>query len=139
MVLFCPGADQPSEAQDQLARVGSSQAQSDYYYRHASVARLTGDPGTLHIRLSSLGENRNGHPISALVSDVQFLAHESLAAFQVKTRTSHQKAHSNVLFAGGHVTSLSNDNDDYTVDVGTMPYDALERILTMFERADEKR
>lgn len=139
MVLFCPGADQPSEAQDQLARVGSSQAQSDYYYRHASVARLSGDPGAFHIRLSHLGQNRNGQPISALVSDVQFLAHESLAAFQVKTRTSHQQAHSNVLFAAGHVTSLPNKDNAYTVDVGTMPYDALGRILTMFERADEKR
>lgn len=139
MVLFCPGADQPSEAQDQLARVGSGQAQSDYYYRHASVARLTGDPGPFHIRLSHLGQNQNGHPISALVSDVQFLAHESLAAFQVKTRTSHLQNHSNILFAAGHVTTLSNKHSDFTVDVGTKPYAALEHILAMFERADEHR
>ncbi|UCE46992.1 MAG: prepilin-type N-terminal cleavage/methylation domain-containing protein, partial [Phycisphaerales bacterium] len=31
-VLFCPGADQPSEAKEQLARVGQAQTQSDYYY-----------------------------------------------------------------------------------------------------------
>jgi len=139
MVLFCPGADQPSEAQDQLARVGTSQAQSDYYYRHASVALLRGDPVSFHVRLSNLGRNRNGLPISALVSDVQFLAHESLAAFRVKTRTSHQQKHSNMLFAAGHVSTLSNKDKEYTVDVGIMPYDALDRILTMFERADEKR
>jgi prepilin-type N-terminal cleavage/methylation domain-containing protein len=139
LVLFCPGADQPSEAQDQLARVETSQAQSDYYYRHASVARLSGKPDSYHVRLSQLGRNRNGLPIGALVSDVQFLAHESLAAFQVKTRTSHQQVHSNVLFAAGHVKTLSNEDNVYTVDVGISPYDALEHILTMFERADQQR
>ncbi len=139
MVLFCPGADQPSEARDHLARVGTSQAQSDYYYRHASVAQLAGHPDLFHVRLSHLGRNRQGQPISAMVSDVQFLAHESLAAFQVKTRTSHQQTHSNMLFAEGHVKTLSNLDKGYTVDVGIAPYDALERILTMFERADGHR
>jgi len=138
-VLFCPGADQPSEAKDQLARVGSGQAQSDFYYRHASVALLTGTPKALHVRLSDLGRNSKGQPIAALVSDVQFLAHPSLAAFQVKTRTSHQRAASNVLFAAGNVSTLSNRSDEFTVNVGTAPYDALDRILAMFERADDRR
>jgi prepilin-type N-terminal cleavage/methylation domain-containing protein/prepilin-type processing-associated H-X9-DG protein len=138
-VLFCPGADQPSEAQEQLARVGSAQAQSDYYYRHASVALLTGTPERYHVRLSDLGRNNEGHRISALVADVQFLAHSSLAAFQVKTRTSHQRAASNVLFADGHVRTISNRDDALTVDIGTIPYDALERILAMFEKADAHR
>ena len=138
-VLFCPGADQPSEAREQLARVGSSQTQSDFYYRHASVALLTGRPKAFHIRLSDLGRNSKGQPIAALVSDVQFLAHSSLAAFQVKTRTSHQRKHSNILFAAGHVSTLSNRDDKLTVDIGTAPYDALERILAMFELADEHR
>jgi prepilin-type N-terminal cleavage/methylation domain-containing protein/prepilin-type processing-associated H-X9-DG protein len=137
MVLFCPGADQPSEARDQLARVSTSQAQSDYYYRHASVADLRGDPGSFHILLSHLGRNRNGHPITALVSDVQFQAHESLAAFQVKTRTSHQEAQSNVLFADGHVKTVSNEDKSVTVDIGFVPYDAMDRILAMFEWVDE--
>jgi hypothetical protein len=139
MVLFCPGADQPSEAKEQLARVGSAQAQSDYYYRHASVALLTGKPQSVHIRLNNLGRNSKGQPIAALVTDVQFLAHPSLAAFQVKTRTSHQRAASNVLFAAGNVSTLPNRDDTLTVNVGTAPYDALERILTMFEHADERR
>jgi hypothetical protein len=65
------------------------------------------------------------------------MAHESLAAFQVKTRTSHQKTHSNILFAAGHVSTLANKDDALTVDIGTAPYDALERILSMFERVDE--
>src|SRR5580765_3075781 len=35
-VLFCPGADQPDRGDSELAKVGVSQAQGDYYYRHAS-------------------------------------------------------------------------------------------------------
>jgi len=138
-VLFCPGADQPSEAREQLAQVGQAQAQSDFYYRHASVALLTGTPKAFHIRLSDLGRNSKGQPIAALVADVQFLAHPSLATFQVKTRTSHQRAASNILFAAGHVTTVSNRNEILTVNIGTSPYDALERILTMFELADGHR
>jgi len=138
-VLFCPGADQPSEAREQLARVGQAQTQSDYYYRHASVALLTGKPSISHIRLSDLGRNSKGQPISALVTDVQFLAHPSLAAFQVKTRTSHQRRANNVLFAPGHVKTVSNRDDKLTVDIGASPYDALARILDMFELADDHR
>jgi prepilin-type N-terminal cleavage/methylation domain-containing protein len=138
-VLFCPGADQPSEAKEQLARVGQSQAQSDYYYRHASIALLTGTPKVSHTRLSDLGRNSKSQPIAALVADVQFLAHPSLAAFQVKTRTSHKREASNILFAAGHVRTVSNRDDKLTVDIGTAPYDALERILAMFELADDHR
>lgn len=139
MVMFCPGADQPSEAQEQLARVEQSQAQSDFYYRHASVAILTGKPKAFHIRLTDLGRNSKGQPIAALVTDVQFLAHQSLAAFNVKTRTSHQRASNNILFAAGHVKTVSNRDDSFTVDVGTSPYDALEEILDVFELADGHR
>jgi hypothetical protein len=138
-VLFCPGADQPSEAEEQLARVGTAQAQSDFYYRHASVALLSGTPDKFHIKLSDLGRNSQGRTISALVSDVQFLAHQSLAAFQVKTRTSHRKTASNILFAEGHVNTVKNKDDMLTVDIGTTPYDALEKILAMFEIVDDYR
>ncbi len=100
---------------------------------------LTGAPKASHIRLSDLGRNSKGQPIAALVADVQFLAHPSLAVFQVKTRTSHQRAASNILFAAGQVTTVSNKNDMLTVNIGTSPYDALERILTMFELADDYR
>ncbi len=138
-VFFCPGADQPSDADVQLARVGRKQAQSDYYYRHASVALLVGTPETLHIKLSRLGENRNGHSIAALVMDVQFLAHPSLAPFQVVTRTSHEQKTSNILFADGQVTSQDNTEGRFTVDIGVYPYDALDKILKAFELADEYR
>lgn len=132
-VLFCPGADQASEARQQLAKVGHAQAQSDYYYRHASVALLTGIPDWYYVRRSNLGHDG----IAALVTDVQFKAHPSLAAFQVKTRTNHQRAFSNILFVAGHVKTVSNRADDFTVDIGVDPYDGLERILAMFEIADE--
>jgi prepilin-type N-terminal cleavage/methylation domain-containing protein len=132
-VLFCPGADQASEARQQLAKVGHAQAQSDYYYRHASVALLTGIPDWYYVRRSNLGHDG----IAALVTDVQFKAHPSLAAFQVKTRTNHQRAFSNILFVAGHVKTVSNRADDFTVDIGVNPYDGLERILAMFEIADE--
>jgi prepilin-type N-terminal cleavage/methylation domain-containing protein len=138
-VLFCPGADQPSEAKEQLSKVGKAQAQSDFYYRHASVALLTGKPNKFNIKLSDLGQNSKGQPIAAMVADVQFLAHPSLASFQVKTRTNHQRAACNILFATGNVTTISNRDDRFTVDVGTSPYDALEQILAMFELADEYR
>jgi prepilin-type N-terminal cleavage/methylation domain-containing protein len=138
-VLFCPGADQPSEAREQLAKVGQAQAQSDFYYRHASVALLSGTPKVNHIKLSNLGRNSKDQPITALVTDVQFLAHPSLATFQVKTRTSHKRASSNILFAAGHIRTVSNRDDKFTVDIGTSPYDALERILAMFELADDYR
>jgi hypothetical protein len=103
------------------------------------VALLTGTPKAYHTRLSNLGKNSNRKPIAALASDIQFLAHPSLAAFQVKTRTSHGRASSNILYAAGHVTNLANRDDKLTVDIGTAPYDALERILAMFELADEYR
>jgi len=101
------------------------------------VALLTGTPKAFHVKLSDLGRNSKGQPVAALVADVQFLADPSLAAFNVKTRTSHQRAASNILFAAGHMTTVSNRNDLLTVNIGTYPYDALERILAMFELADD--
>lgn len=136
-VLFCPGADQPSQADKQLANVGRRQAQSDYYYRHASVALLSGTPDTFHVRLSDLGKNRNGRRIRTLAMDVQFLVHPSLEAFGVFTRTSHLRKIVNLLDADGAVRSADNSDDRFTVDVGARPYDALEEILKRFERADE--
>jgi prepilin-type N-terminal cleavage/methylation domain-containing protein len=137
--LFCPGADQPSEADKQLAQVGKQQAQCDYYYRHASVALLTGTPDLSHTRLSRLGKNRQGRSIHALVMDVQFLAHSSLASFGVLTRTSHQQKTVNILIADGQVLSEYNTEGRFTVDVGIYPYDALDKILQRFELADQLR
>ncbi len=138
-VLFCPAADQPSQADKQLANVvNQEQAQSDYYYRHASVV-LPGTTDISHIRLSSLGKNRNGRSISALVMDVQFLAHPSLVPFRVITRTSHRRRTVNILLADSQVLSQDNTRDRFTVDIGYMPYDALDKILKVFELADNLR
>jgi len=138
-VLFCPSVDQPTDAAGQLALVGSQQAQGDYYYRHGSVALLTGKPAGYHNQLSALGNNRNGRTIAVLAMDVQFLAHPSLAPFQVVTRTSHKRASTNLLFADGQVALKSNKEDSFTVDIGGYPYDALEKILQVFEYGDEQR
>lgn len=139
-VLFCPGADQPSMADQQLARVGRWEAQCDYYYRHASVAILSGTPDLSHIRLSRLGSNRNGHSIAALAMDVQFLAHSSLEVWGVFTRTSHRRRICNILFADGGVLSEDNTEDPYTIDIGNgIPQDALDKILQRFEQADQLR
>ena len=89
------------------------------------------------IRLSSLGNNRNARPISALVMDVQFLAHSSLASFGVLERTSHNRDKVNILLADGQVLSEDNKEDRFTVDIGYMPYNALDKILEAFEQADE--
>ena len=138
-VLFCPAVDQPSEARKQLASVGSDQAQCDYYYRHASVALLNGTADVFHIRLSNLGKNRLGRPISALVMDVQFLVHPSLESFGVVGRTSHHRKKVNILLADGQVLSQDNKDDRFTVDIGYTPYDALDKILNAFELADQLR
>jgi prepilin-type processing-associated H-X9-DG protein len=135
-VLFCPGADQPSDAETELSYVGRVQAQCDYYYRHASVAKLYGEPDEIHVRLSDLGQNRNGRSISALVIDTQFLADESLSAFGVIMRTNHNRRAVNILYADGQVVRENNEDDPFTVDIGIMPYDALDKILQVFEKAD---
>ena len=138
-VLFCPGADQPSNAEVELSRVGKLQAQCDYYYRHASVAMLYGQPDEFHLRLSQLGKNRNDRNIHALVMDVQFLANKTLSAFGVITRTNHDRKAVNILLADSQVIRKDNGDDTFTVDIGGYPYDALDKILIAFERADELR
>lgn len=50
-----------------------------------------------------------------------------------------KRATSNVLFGAWHVATVSNRDDRLTVDIGTVPYDALKRILAMFELADDLR
>ena len=138
-VLFCPDADQHTDAEIELSRVGELQAQCDYYYRHASVALLYGQPETFHVRLTNLGKNRNQKMISALVMDVQFLANESLSVFGVVTRTNHDRKAVNILLADGQVVRQDNSDDTFTVDIGGYPYDALDKILLAFELADDLR
>ena len=139
-VLFCAGSDQPLNAETELARVGNTQAQGSYYYRHAGNTRLWDTPGMSvpDLRLHSLGENRQGRPIRALAVDSQFLCPDDLSAFNVLPRTHHRRRFANVLFADGHVLSRANADGRFTVDV--RDYNELrnsfELILQVLERAD---
>lgn len=141
-VLFCPGADQPLDADAELAKVGKHQAQCSYYYRHGSVARLFDDPNDpsppAHVRLDSLGLNRNGNPIRALAIDGMLLCPPDLASFNVKPRTSHREKFANILFSDGHAVSKRNADRRFTVDLRDYSevHDGFNKILQVLERAD---
>lgn len=143
-VLFCPGADQLEVATAELAKVGTSQAQGSYYYRHAGNTLLFDPPGPLDppttLRLDSLGLNRLGQPIRALVMDVQYLSPPDLVAFGVVPRTHHRRKFSNILFSDGHVVSRANGDDRYTVDVTdySSVRSSFSLILGVLEKADSE-
>jgi prepilin-type N-terminal cleavage/methylation domain-containing protein/prepilin-type processing-associated H-X9-DG protein len=141
-VLFCPGNDQPLDADQELAKVGIHQAQGSYYYRHAGNTRLFDSPYSpfipAHIQLDNLGHNRAGQPIRALALDTIFIAPPELADFNIKTRTNHRRRTANILFSDGHVASRPNRDDHYTVDVTDYSQirDAFGKILGVLEQAD---
>jgi len=142
-IVFCPGSDQPVSAKDELARVGTGQAQSSYYYRHASVTRLFDNPSVQvpkNILLSELGRNRSMRPIRALVIDTQFLCPYSLAKFNVMPRTHHKLQTVNILFAGGHVISSRNKDNRFTVDISDYSdiRNAFSKILKVLEYGDDE-
>ncbi len=142
--LFCPGADQATDTAVELAKVGRGQAQGSYYYRHASVTRMYDPPGADvmnpdNIRLSDLGPNRNGVPVSALVLDTQFQVSSEFARFGIFPRTHHGGRWTNVLYADGSARSWPSADGRF--DVRLDEYSALRNafgvILSVFERADE--
>jgi prepilin-type processing-associated H-X9-DG protein len=141
-VLFCPGTDQPLDSSVELARVGVTQAQGSYYYRHAGNTQLFDNPYAPYapgsLQLDQLGLNRNGLPIKALVVDTIFLAAPEMATFNVKTHTNHRQRNANVLYTDGHVTSPANRTNRFTVDVRdyTELRNAFSKILHVFEQAD---
>jgi len=142
-VLFCPDPDQRIVAEAELARVGHTQAQCSYYYRHASVTSLFDNISSLdRLRertiLSNLGRNRNGKPVRALAIDTMFLCPADLAEFNVTPRTHHGLRFANVLFADGHVHSSSNNDGRFTVDIRDYSQlrDAYNKILHVLEEAD---
>jgi prepilin-type N-terminal cleavage/methylation domain-containing protein len=137
--IFCPGVDQPVDANKELAKVGIGQAECSYYYRHASGGDLSVEPGTDHIRLASLGLNTNGDRIHALAIDVQQLANAELAMFGVRTRTAHKMTTANVLFDDGHAATLPNDDNAFTVDLGSDPHSGFALILKALETADGRQ
>lgn len=138
-VLFCPGSDQPFDADQELAKVGKKQAQGSYYYRHAGVTELFYTPPSTppNIQLEALGTNRLGASIRALVIDTLFLAPPGLESFNVQTRTHHRQQFANILSADGHVSTAVNNEGRFTVDLreGDL-HQAFSRILEVLETAD---
>jgi len=141
-VLFCPGSDQPLVADVELAKVGTSQAQGSFYYRHGGNTKLFDTPGMSlqpeNVQLDNLGKNRQGQPIRALAMDTIFQCPDALAAFNVKPRTHHQQETVNILFADGHVVTRLNKGQKFSViirDYGEV-YDAFSKILQVLEEAD---
>lgn len=141
-VLFCPGSDQPVDAFAELAKVGTTQAQGSYYYRHAGNTELFDNPVTNnapeHLRLDSLGSNRNGQPIRALAVDTMFLSPPDLAVFNIQSRTHHRQRVADILFSDGHAVGRPNQNARFTVDLSDYAAlrDAFNRILKVLEQAD---
>ncbi len=141
-VLFCPSADQPIDADAELAKVGINQAQCSYYYRHGGNTRLFDNPNSnsapAHIRLDRLGNNRNGLPIRALAIDTLCLCPPDLAAFNVKSRTHHRQKFVGILFSDGHVASRADTGGRFTVDLRDYSQirDAFNKILKVLEAAD---
>jgi len=141
-VLFCPGTDQPLDADAELARVGNTQAQCSYYYRHAGATNLFDPPGPIsmpeHLKLDRLGNNRDGVPIRALTIDTLFLCSPDLGVFNVKTRTNHRLKVGDILFSDGHSASRRNTDGRFTVDATDYSTlrGAFSRILKVLEQAD---
>jgi len=144
-VLFCPGSDQALDAEAELAKVGTYQAQCSYYYRHGGNTQLFDNPNNNsppeHIQLDRLGDNRNGLPIRALVIDTLFLCPSDLASFNVKPRTQHRQKFADILFSDGHVLSRANRDGRFVVDVRDYAEirNAFSKILSVLEHGDEER
>jgi prepilin-type N-terminal cleavage/methylation domain-containing protein len=142
-VVFCPGTDQPLDAAVELGKIGTSQAQGSYYYRHGGNTRLFDSVGAPfvpeHLHLDALGPNRNGQPIRALVMDTQFLCPEDLETFNVRPRTHHRMRDQGILFADGSARLRPNHDDRFTVNLGDYSQlrSAFDKILAAFEKADE--
>jgi len=141
-VLFCPGTDNALNDEVELSRVGNTQAQGSYYYRHAGVTQLFYTPPEPvdHLLLENLGNNRNGKPIRALAMDSQFLCSGDVAVYGVKPNTHHRQKVTSILFSDGHISAQPNNTARYTVDLRNNAdlYDAFNRILRVLESADEQ-
>jgi prepilin-type N-terminal cleavage/methylation domain-containing protein/prepilin-type processing-associated H-X9-DG protein len=144
-VLFCPSSDQYVNSDAQLAQVGVSQAECSYYYRHAGNTALFVNPTAPfvpnHIKLDSLGFNRNGLPIRALAIDTEFVCSSALAAYNVVPSTHHQQKYADILFADGHVAARPNTGGCFVVNLGNDvdPANAFNMILSVLEQADTEQ
>ena len=57
---------------------------------------------------------------------------------KIYTRTAHDRKHVNVLYSDGHVTTLPNADDRYTVDSRIYLPDSFALMLKVLERADRE-
>ncbi len=137
-LMFCPGADAKWDIETLLRDVGHTQVEGSYYYRHASVASLSGPLPEPRVKIGQLGNNSAGVPIRCLALDTQFISPPSMAFFNLKTRTHHGRQAVNALFTDGHASTFANDDDTYTVNLAMSAYGTLERILEVFEVLDRK-
>lgn len=139
-VLFCPGADQPTDSRAELVKVGTNQARGSYYYRHGGVTQMFYTPPTMppSLKLEDPGNNRDGIPIRALAIDTQFLCSDDVSAFNLRPKTHHRREICNALFVDGHVAGKINRDQRFTVDVRSNSElrDSFNRILRVFEAAD---
>jgi prepilin-type N-terminal cleavage/methylation domain-containing protein len=141
-VLFCPGTDQWQDSGAELAKVGLTQAQSSYYYRHSGNTLLHDTFGATnapaHLLLDNLGDNRNNLPIRALAIDVNFLCPPDIAVYGVKESTHHLQRFADILFSDGHVSTQPNGDQRFTVDLSSYAdlTSAFDRILQVLEKAD---
>lgn len=139
-VLFCPGTDQAVNADAELEKVGTTQAQGSYYYRHAGVTQLFFTPASppVCLQLDNQGTNRNGRAIRALAIDSQFLCPPDMEAFNVVPRTHHRQQAVNILLSDGSVQARLNTSGRFTVDLRGYAelHDAFNRILRALETAD---
>lgn len=145
-VLFCPGSDQQDSADEQLAKVGFSQAQGSYYYRHGSITLMYDPPGGVTPRseftkLAQLGQNREGRKIRALVIDSMFVPPADFASFGITPRTHHQLRFANVLYSDGHSDSRPNSDGRFTVTLNDYSalMNAFSTILKVLESADAEK
>jgi prepilin-type N-terminal cleavage/methylation domain-containing protein len=144
-ILFCPSSDQAQDVDAQLAKVGVAQAQSGYYYRHASVTAMNdialNFTSPEHVKLDNLGDNRNGLPIRALAIDTMFLCPPSISAFGVNPSTHHQRKVADILFSDGHAVTRPNADGRFTVNLVTVSdlSAAFSKILSVFEQADSEQ
>ncbi|MCX6927935.1 MAG: hypothetical protein NT154_32705, partial [Verrucomicrobia bacterium] len=94
-----------------------------------------------HIKLDSLGDNRDGLPIRALVIDTQFLCSPGMATFGITTSTHHRQQVADILFADSHAVSRANRGGRFVVDLSNYAEvrDAFNKILKVLEQADQEQ
>ncbi len=142
-LVFCPGTDQPFDAQRELAKVGKSQAISSFFYRHGSNTLTTPrdepqDAWNDRIRINRLGKNRTGGPIRSLIVDQNFLVSAEVPAFGLINRTNHKQTHVNAGYVDGRAVTLRNADRRYSVNVGRFPHTGPDRILAVLEDLDTR-